>query len=43
MANAIRVGEHIAERLGASGTAAWAPALRTAEAAHPESAVGRDA
>jgi choline dehydrogenase-like flavoprotein len=38
MANAIRVGEHIAERLGVTGSAAWAPAQRTAdaEAARPE-------
>jgi choline dehydrogenase-like flavoprotein len=43
MANAIRVGEHIAERLGASGSEAWAPAQRTAEAARPESTIGHDA
>jgi choline dehydrogenase-like flavoprotein len=30
IANGIRVGEHIAERLGASGAGAWAPAQRSA-------------
>jgi choline dehydrogenase-like flavoprotein len=42
IANGIRVGEHIAERLGASvsGTA-WAPAQRAAPASHPASAVER--
>ncbi len=32
MANAIRVGEHIAQRLGVSASAAWAPAPRQAPA-----------
>ena len=34
MANAIRVGEHIAERLGTSATAAWAPPPRQAPAGY---------
>jgi choline dehydrogenase-like flavoprotein len=32
IANGIRVGEHIAERLGTSGASAWAPAQRSAPA-----------
>jgi choline dehydrogenase-like flavoprotein len=40
IANGIRVGEHIAERLGAS-VAARAPAPRAAPAGHPASAVTR--
>jgi choline dehydrogenase-like flavoprotein len=41
MANAIRVGEHIAERLGASTAGeAWAPAQRTPQP-HGASAIGR--
>jgi choline dehydrogenase-like flavoprotein len=40
IANGIRVGEHIAQRLGAAGGTAWAPAQRTASATHPASAVG---
>jgi len=40
IANAIRVGEHIAGRLGASVPGeAWAPAPRTAPAGHPASAI----
>jgi choline dehydrogenase-like flavoprotein len=38
IANGIRVGEHIAARLGVAGKAAWAPAQRTA-AGHSASAV----
>jgi choline dehydrogenase-like flavoprotein len=34
MANAIRVGEHIAERLGVSANALWAPAPRQAPAGY---------
>jgi choline dehydrogenase-like flavoprotein len=34
MANAIRVGEHLAERLGASAAAAWAPPPRQAPAGY---------
>jgi choline dehydrogenase-like flavoprotein len=34
MANAIRVGEHIAERLGTSAAAAWAPPPRQAPAGY---------
>ena len=41
IANGIRVGEHIAERLGASTSAPWAPAQRGAPASHPASAIGR--
>jgi choline dehydrogenase-like flavoprotein len=40
IANAIRVGEHIAGRLGASVPGeAWAPAPRMAPAGHPASAI----
>ncbi len=39
MANGIRVGEHIASRLGVSSSALWAPAPRAAPAAHPSSAI----
>jgi choline dehydrogenase-like flavoprotein len=47
IANGIRVGEHIAERLGASGAGAWAPAQRSAPAQgatapHTATAVTRD-
>jgi choline dehydrogenase-like flavoprotein len=47
IANGIRVGEHIAERLGASGAGAWAPAQRSAPAQgatapHTATAVGKD-
>jgi choline dehydrogenase-like flavoprotein len=42
MANAIRVGEHIAERLGVSASAlAWAPAQRPAPAGSPSTATAR--
>jgi choline dehydrogenase-like flavoprotein len=41
IANGIRVGEHIAGRLGVSATAAWAPAQRSAQSAHAASAIGR--
>ena len=42
MANAIRVGEHIAERLGVSaGALAWAPAQRPAPAEAPSTATVR--
>jgi len=42
MANAIRVGEHIAERLGVSASAlAWAPAQRPAPAGTPSTATAR--
>jgi choline dehydrogenase-like flavoprotein len=46
IANGIRVGEHIAERLGAAG-AVWAPAQRSAPvqgaaAPHAASAISRD-
>jgi choline dehydrogenase-like flavoprotein len=47
IANGIRVGEHIAERLGAAGAGAWAPAQRSAPAQgatapHTATAVARD-
>ncbi len=42
MANAIRVGEHIAERLGVSASAlAWAPAQRPAPAVTPSTTAAR--
>jgi choline dehydrogenase-like flavoprotein len=40
IANGIRVGEHIAERLGASTGTAWAPAQRTKPAQGTQSAQG---
>jgi len=47
IANAIRVGEHIAERLGATGAGAWAPAQRGALAQgaiapHAATGISRD-
>jgi choline dehydrogenase-like flavoprotein len=41
IANGIRIGEHVAERLGATTSAAWAPAPRMAPTVHPSSAIGR--
>jgi choline dehydrogenase-like flavoprotein len=41
IANGIRVGEHIAGRLGVSAAGAWAPAQRSAPSVHAASAIGR--